>query len=138
MLISLIPCPPKSAKHNDKAWHTAVGTVVFELRHLVITGPDCKWACTDGFQRQYYTLLATCVRDYPVQVMLGQVSSGSCPMCDIPKCAPMGNSLFCPLDNSSKQQLYLEVLEEGNIDALYTLCVSTICNQFWQYPLHNI
>jgi len=43
ILIGLIPCPPKGAKNIDKAWHSAVGTVLSQLRHLVIAGPGLKW-----------------------------------------------------------------------------------------------
>ena len=52
ILIGLIPCPPKGAKNIDKAWHSGVGTVLSQLRHLDIAGPGLKWDCADGFQRQ--------------------------------------------------------------------------------------
>jgi hypothetical protein len=94
ILVGLIPCPPKSAKKIDEAWHSVVGTVLSQLRHLDITGPGLKWDCADGFQRQCYPLLAAWVRDYPAQVMVAQVSYGSCPLCDIPKGVPMGHSTF--------------------------------------------
>jgi len=92
--VGLIPCPPKGAKNTDEAWHSVVGTVLSPLRNLHITGPGLKWYCADGFQRQCYPLLAAWVRDYPEQVMVTQVSYGSCPMCEIPKGGPMGYSTF--------------------------------------------
>jgi hypothetical protein len=138
ILVVLIPCPPKGAKNIDEAWHSAVGTVLSQLRHLDITGPGLKWECADGFQRQCYPLLAAWVGDYPEQVMIAQVPYGSCPMCEIPKCALMGHSTFQPLDNSRDQHIYSELLEDNHIDALHTLGVHTIRNQFWQYPLCNI
>jgi len=49
ILVGLIPCPPKGAKNIDEAWHSAVGTVLSQLRHLDITGPGLKWDCADGF-----------------------------------------------------------------------------------------
>jgi len=52
ILIRLILCPPQGAKNIDEAWHTAVGTVLSQLRHHDITGPGLKWDCVDGFQRQ--------------------------------------------------------------------------------------
>jgi hypothetical protein len=52
ILLRVIPCPPKGAKNIDEAWHSAVGTVQSQLRHLHITGPGLKWDCADGFQRQ--------------------------------------------------------------------------------------
>jgi len=70
--------------------------------------------------------------------MVAQVSYGSCPMCEIPKGAPMRHSTFRRLDNSIDQHIYSELLEDINIDALHTLVVHPICNQFWQYPLCNI
>jgi len=69
-----------------------VGTVFTKLWHLDITGPGLKWDCADGFQRQCYTLLAAWVGDHPEQVMIAQVSYGSCPMSDISQCAPMGHA----------------------------------------------
>jgi len=39
ILVGLIPFPPKSAKNIDEAWHSAVGTVLSQLRHLDITRP---------------------------------------------------------------------------------------------------
>jgi hypothetical protein len=88
ILVGLIPGPPKGAKNNDEAWHSAVGTVLSQLRHLDITGPGLKRDCADGFQRQCYPLLAAWVGDYPEQVMIAQASYGSCPMSEIPKGAP--------------------------------------------------
>ena len=64
------------------------------LRHLDITGPGLKWDCADGFQRQCYPRLAAWVGDHPEQVMVAEVSYGSCPMCEIPKGTPMGHSTF--------------------------------------------
>ena len=82
--------------------------------------------------------LAAWVGDYPEQVMMAQVSYGSCPMCEIPKDAPMGHSTFRPLDNSRDQHIYLEQLVDNNVDALPTLGVHPIRNQFFQCPLCNV
>jgi len=87
----LIRCPPKGAKNIEEVWHSAVGTVLSLLRHLDITGPGLKWDCADEFQRQCYPLLAAWVGDYLEQVMVAQVSYGSCPISEIPKGAPMGH-----------------------------------------------
>jgi hypothetical protein len=138
ILVGLIPCPPKGAKNTDEAWHSAVGTVLSPLRNLDITGPGLKWNCADGFQRQCYPLLAAWVGDYPEQVLIAQVSYGSCPMCEIPKGAPMGHSTCRALDNSRDQHVYSELLDEPNIDVLHTLHVHPIRNQFWQFPLCNV
>jgi hypothetical protein len=137
-LVGLITCPPKGAKNIDEAWHSAVGTVLYQLRHLDITGPGLKWDCADGFQEQCYPLLAALVGDYPEQVMVAHVSYGSCPMSEIPKCAPIGHSTFRLLDTSRDQHIYSELLEDNNIDALHTVGVHPIRNQFWQYPLCNV
>jgi len=94
ILVGLILCPPKGAKNTDEAWHSVVGTVLSPLQNLDITGPGLKWNCADGFQRQCYSLLAAWVGDYPEQVMVAQVSYGSCLICEIPKGAPMGHSTF--------------------------------------------
>jgi len=74
ILIGLIPYPRKGAKNIDEAWHSAVGTVLSQLRHFDITGPSLKWDCADGVQEQCYLPLAAWVRDYPEQVMVAQVS----------------------------------------------------------------
>jgi len=50
ILVGLILYPPKGPKNIDKAWHSTVGTVLSQLRHLDITGPGLKWDCADGFQ----------------------------------------------------------------------------------------
>jgi len=134
----LIPCPPKGAKNIDEAWHSTVGTVLSQLRHLDITGPGLKWDCADGFQRQCYPLLAAWVGDYPEQFMIAQVSYGSCPMCEIPEGVPMGHSTFRPLDNSREQHIYLELLEDNHIDTLHTLGIHPIRDQFWHHPLCNV
>jgi len=138
ILVGLIPCPPKGAKNIEEACNSAFGTVLSQLRHLDITGPGLKWDCADGFQRQCYPLLAAWVGDYPDQVMVAQVSYGSCPMCEIPKCAPMGHSTFQPLDNSRDQHIYSQLLEDNNIHALHTLGVRQIRNQFCQYTLCKV
>jgi len=69
--------------------------------------------------------------------MIAQVSDGSCPMCEIPKGAPMGHSTCRVLDNSRYKHVYSEPLDETNTDVLHTLRVYPICNQFWQFPLCN-
>jgi len=138
ILVGLIPCPPKGANNTDEAWHSAVGTMLSPLRNLDITGPGLKWNCADGFQRQCYPLLAAWVGDYPEQVMIAQVSYGSCPMCEIPTGALMEHSTIRPLDDTRDQDVYLELLDETNIDILHNLGVHPIRNQFWQYPLCNV
>jgi len=94
ILVGLIPCPLKGANNIDEAWHSAVGIVLSPLRNLDITGPGLKWDCADGLLRQCYPLVAGWVGNYPEQVMLAQISYGSCPMCKIPKGVPMGHSTF--------------------------------------------
>jgi len=112
--------------------------VLSPLRNLDITGLGSKWNCADGFQRQCYPLLAAWVGDYPEQVMIAQVSYGSCPMCEISKGAPMGHTTIGPLDTPRHQDVYSELLDETNIDILHNLGVHPIRNQFWQYPLCNV
>jgi hypothetical protein len=92
IFVGLIPCPRKGAKNIDNALHSAVGTVLSQLRQLDITGPGLKWDCADGFQQQCYPLLAAWVRDHLEQVMIAQVPYGSCPLCEIPNGAPTGHS----------------------------------------------
>jgi len=59
-------------------------------------------------------------------------------MCERSKAAPMGHSTFRPLDHSSDKHVYSALLVETHIDALHTLGVHPICNQFWQYPLCTV
>jgi hypothetical protein len=82
--------------------------------------------------------MAAWVGDYLEQVMIAQVSYGSCPMCEVPKGAPTGHSTFRPLDNSSDQYFYPELLEDNNIDAPHTVGIHPIRNQFWQFTLCNV
>jgi len=112
--------------------------VLSPLRNLDLTGLDVKWNRAAGFQRQCHPLLAAWVGDYPEQVMIAQVSYGSCPMCEIPKAVPMGHSTCRGLDNLRDQHVYPELLAETNIDVLHTLHVHPIRNQFWQFPLCNV
>ena len=138
MLVGLIPCPQKDANIIDEACDSAVGTSLSQLKHLDITGPSLKWECADGFQRWWYPLLAACVVDYPLQGMVAQVSYGSYLMREIPKGVRMGHSIFRPLDYSRDQDIYLELLEDNNIDSLHTLGAHPNRNQFWWYPLCNV
>jgi hypothetical protein len=94
ILVGQIPCPPKDAKNSGEAWHSAVGTVLSPLYNFDITGSGLKWKCADRIRRRYYPLFAACVTDYPETVKVTQYSYGSCPMCEIPKCALMGHSTF--------------------------------------------
>jgi hypothetical protein len=50
----------------------------------------------------------------------------------------MGYSTFGPLNNSRDLHIYLELLEDNNIDALHTLGVRPRRNQFWQYAICNV
>jgi hypothetical protein len=130
--------PPNGGKNIHEVWHSAVGTVLSQLKHLDITGPGLKLDCADVFQQQCYPLLAAWVGNYPEHVMDTQVSYGSCPICEDPKGGPMGHSTFRPLKSSRDQYFHSELLEDNNIDALCTLGVHPIRNQFWQYPLSNV
>jgi hypothetical protein len=138
ILVRVIPCPVKRAKNIDEASHSAVATVLSQLKHLDLTGPSFKWDCPDGYEQQCYPRLADCVGDYPVHVMDAQVSYVSCPMCEFPKGVLMGHSTCRPLDNSRDQHIYQELLEDDHIDVLHTLDVIRIRNKFWQYPLCNV
>jgi hypothetical protein len=82
--------------------------------------------------------MAAWAREYLEQVMVAKVSYGSCPMWEIPECARMGHSTFQPRDNSKDQHNYSELLEGNHLDALHTLGVHPICNQFWQSALCNV
>jgi len=112
--------------------------VLSPLWNLDITGPGLKWDCADGFQRQCDPLLAAWVGDYPEQVIVAEVSYGSCPLCQIPEVAWMVHSTFRPLDNPRDQHVYSELLDETNNHVLHTVGVHPICNQFWQFPLCNV
>jgi len=59
-------------------------------------------------------------------------------MCEIPNCAPMGQSTFGPLVNPQDQHVHLELLDETNIDVLCNPRVHPIHNQFCRYPLCNV
>jgi len=72
------------------------------------------------------------VWDYPEKVMVAQELYGSCPMCEILQCTPMGHSTFQLLDNSGVQHFYSALLDETNIRTPHTLAVHPILNQFWQ------
>jgi len=50
----------------------------------------------------------------------------------------LGHSTFQPLDNSSNQHIYSELLLDNNIDALHNLGVHPIRYQFWQFRLCNV
>jgi hypothetical protein len=75
---------------------------------------------------------------YLEQLMIAQVSYGSCPTCEIPKGRPMRHSPFRPLDNSRDQHIYSDQLDDNHIDTLDTLGVHTIHTQFWEYLLSNV
>jgi len=138
IIVGMIPCAPKGAKNSDEAWHSAVRTVLTPLRNLDITCTSLKWNSDDGFNYQCYPLLAASVRDHPEQVIVAQVSYGSCPKCKIPNSVSMGHPTFRPLDYWRDQDVYLELLDEPNINVLHTVGVHPIRNQLCQYPLCNV
>jgi len=83
-------------------------------------------------------MLAARVGDYVEQVMAVQVPYGPYWMCEISKDVPLVHSTFCPLTSSTDQHIYLELLDETNINTLYTLGVHPIYNKFRQYPLWKV
>jgi len=93
---------PNRSQNANEAWHSMVRTVLSPLRNLDITGPSLKGNCADGFHTQCYPILAAWVGDYPEQVMVALVPDGSCLICEMPKCALMGNSSF---DHSITQDI---------------------------------
>jgi hypothetical protein len=135
ILVRLIPYPWTGAKNIINIWHSAVGTMLSQLRHLDITGSGLKWDCADGSLRQCYPVLAAWAGDYVERVIFPHVLYGSCPMCNVPDGAPMRHSMFQPHDHSRDHPLHMEMLEENTIDTLHTLSVHPIRNKFWQYPL---
>jgi hypothetical protein len=112
--------------------------VLSPVWNLNITGPGLKWNCADGFQRQWYPHLGAWVGDYSEQVIIAQVSYGSCLLCAIHKGAPLGHSTFRPLDNPRDQDIYFTLLGENSIDVLHTLGVHPMRNLYWPYPLWNL
>jgi len=135
ILVGLISCPPKAAKNTQDTWPSAVGTVLSSFQNLDITGPDLNCDCADGFEGQCHPLLAAWVMDYPEQVMVTQVSYGSCLMFEIPQGVPMWHSTFRALDNPSNQHYCSELLDGTNNNVADTLGVHAMRNQFWQFPL---
>jgi len=75
---------------------------------------------------------AAWVGDHSELVMVAEVSYGSCPITIIPKCGLMGHSPVWLLDNSRDQHVYSALWQETTFDALHTLCVHPISDQFWQ------
>jgi len=59
-------------------------------------------------------------------------------MFEIPQGALMAQSTFWPLNKSKNYHIYLELLEDNDIDALRTIGVHPILNRFWQFPLCNL
>jgi hypothetical protein len=112
--------------------------VVFQPRHPDMTRPGFKWDCAYGFQRQCYPLLAAWVGDYPEQVIVPQVTYGSCPMCEIPQGVPIGDSTFRPLDSLRDEHIHSELLADNNLEALQTVGIHRIRNHFWEYSLSNV
>jgi hypothetical protein len=135
ILIRLIECARKGVK---KIPIPTVGTMLSPPRNPNVTGPTLNWHSADGFQRQLYPLLASRVWDYPNHDMIAQVSYGSCPICNIPKDAPMGHSSFPPLNNSSYSHVHLELQDKRNIGHLKTLLVHPFCNQYGQFLHCNV
>jgi len=137
ILTRVSPCQRQGAKRMDEAWHSAVGTVLSQLRYLDISGPCLKWDWADGFQQRCYPVWAAWVGNYTEQVMDDQV------ICLMPnehnfwRCDDRVFH-FRPFDNSRDHNIHLELLEERYMDAVYTLGVHLICNQFWQYPFCNV
>lgn len=121
---------PNGAKNIDQAWHNTVQTVQYHLRHSIITGPGLQWESSHRFQQRFYTLLAAWVGNCPEHVMVTQVSYGSWLRFEIPTGVRTRYSTFRPLDFSREQPMWLELLRDTNIDALHTLGVHPICNQF--------
>jgi hypothetical protein len=59
-------------------------------------------------------------------------------MCEIHEGAPIGCSTCSALESSRDQHVHSELLDETFIDALLTLLVGPIHNQFWQFPHCNV
>jgi len=131
-------CHPKGAKNRDVAWHFVTWTMLSPLWNLDITSSGLEWNCAVGFLRQCYHLLAARVRDYPVHMMIAQVTYGSWPMCQLPKGASKGYSTCRALDNWRDRHIYSELQNGTDIDVLHTLYVHPIRNQFWQFPVCNV
>jgi hypothetical protein len=55
----------------------------------------------------------------------------------MPRRVLMGHCTVHPLDNSRYHHMFLELQNDNYNDALHTLCVHAIPNQFWQYPFSN-
>jgi hypothetical protein len=90
----------------------------------------CRW-----IPATVLSSLAAWVRDTLEHVMVVQVSYVSFPMVHLLNGALFGHSIFQPLDISKEVHIYSELLEDNNFDALHTLGVHPIRNQFRQYPL---
>ena len=139
ILVGLIPYPPKGAKNTNDAWHNTIHMILSALREFDSSGPSLEWDCADGFRRRCFPLLAAWVGDYPEHVMIARVSYGSCPICEIPKGAPMGHSgQQRTIYNLRDQETYSELLDHEQIDELMASGVRLFPNMFWHYPLCNV
>lgn len=97
--------------------------------------PGLLWDCAIEFQRQCNNLLAVWVGDYVEQVIVALVSNGLYHICEIDIGIPFGHSTFQPPINRRDQYNCFEHLIEFRYDALCTLYVHPMHDQFWQYPV---
>jgi len=138
ILAGLIPCCPNSVRNSSKVRYNVIGNVLPVLRNLDLTCQSLEWDCANQFQRQYYHLLATWLGDYPELVKVTKVSYCSYAMTEMTTGVLTGHSTMIPYDYWRERQVYSELLDNPNIDALNTVGVYPICNQFWQHPEFNL
>jgi hypothetical protein len=73
LLDGLIPCPLEGAKKIHNALRSTIGTVLSQPWLLDISGLGLKRDRAEGFQPQWYLLLASWVGDYPEKVTVTYV-----------------------------------------------------------------
>jgi len=112
------PCPLNEVTNIDKAWHSAVGSVLSQLRHVDMTGP--------GFEMGFCRCIPATM--LPSLAALGwgssRTSHGCAPlyesywMCEIPQSAPMAHSSVRPLNDSETRIFNRSCRRNNKIDAL--------------------
>jgi len=112
------------------SWNYTIPTL--ESKYIWST-LDMDWA--DGFWWHYHPLLTGRVRVKSEQNIIAQGSQISCVIWTIHNCVPISHPPFPRLNHARCWLICLDLFEETDIDALHTLGVHPIYNQFYQYCL---
>ena len=144
--IAMLPTGPKlkdfmdkktrdrQAAHNNSVFHECVRAILAPLTDVVQRNTGVTALCADGAYRRVFPCVAAWIADYPEHILLQNLGSGACPVCEADKSRFEDNGLAaCGIGRDHRD--YRDCYISGSYDRLDNALVKRSYTALWDLLL---